>query len=185
MRRLLRLLTLAMSLAVLAAVWPDSAFAQRARPRPSHRPVDRNAVVFIGGYFYDPFFGPYPWWGRGAYPYPYYPMFDGRGVIRVLATPKQAAVYVDGFYAGQVGDFDHWFQGLPVTPGGHDLTLYLEGYRTVHVPVYVSPGATVKLHRALEPLPPGDTSDPPAMAPPVPPPPSGSFIAPPRRANPS
>jgi len=34
-------------------------------------PSVRGHVVFIGGYFYDPFFGPYPWWGPAMYPYPY------------------------------------------------------------------------------------------------------------------
>jgi hypothetical protein len=32
----------------------------------------------------------------------------------VLATPKEAAVYVDGFYAGVVDDFDGVFQSLPL-----------------------------------------------------------------------
>src|SRR5262252_9709378 len=29
-----------------------------------HRPTRPGVVVFVGGYFYDPFFGPYPWWNR-------------------------------------------------------------------------------------------------------------------------
>jgi hypothetical protein len=186
MRPLIRLMLLAASLLLLAAVWPDSALAQRGRGAPPvHRPVDRGAVVFVGGYFYDPFFGPYPWWGPGGYPYPYYPVFQTRAVIRVMATPKDAGVYVDGFFAGTVHDFNDWFQGLPVTPGGHEITLFLEGYRTVRQAIYASPGATVKLRQDLERLPTGEVSEPPTLSPPVPPPPDGTYEPPRPRPNPS
>src|SRR6266542_229436 len=90
----------------------DPALAQRRGGGP-------RGPVFIGGYFYDPFFGPYPWWGPGAYAYPYVPVYDDRAQVRVLATPKEAAVYVDGYYAGIVDDFDGMLQSLPLSPGGH------------------------------------------------------------------
>jgi hypothetical protein len=137
--------------------------------------------VFIGGYFYDPFFGPYPWWPRPAYPYAYWPMYDNRAVLRVLATPDNAAVYVDGFYAGIVDDFNGYFQGLPLPPGGHEIVLYLEGYRTIHRRMYLAPGSTFKLHETMERVPTGDVSEPPTPAPPLPPPPEGSYL-PPRTA---
>src|SRR5687768_16633999 len=76
-------------------------------------PVKRGAVVFVGGYFYDPFFGAYPWWSRAAYPYRYHPVLDERAEVRVLVTPADAAVYVDGYYAGVVDDFDGILQRLP------------------------------------------------------------------------
>lgn len=184
MRRITRLIVLAGGLAFLAAVWPDNALAQRGRGGPPpHRPVDRGAVVFVGGYFYDPFFGPYPWWSRTAYPYAYYPVFDNRAVVRVIAAPKDAGVYVDGFYAGTVHDFNDWFQGLPVTPGGHQITLYLEGYRTVRQSLYVAPGSTVKLRETMERLPAGETSQPVELAPAVPPPPDGTYVPPRPRPN--
>jgi hypothetical protein len=135
-------------------------------------------VVFIGGYFYDPYYGPYPWWPRRIYPYPYYPVFDRRADVRVLVTPEEAAVYVDGFYAGVVDDFNGFFQRLPLPPGGHDIAFYLEGYRTVHHRVYLSPGSTFKLQFAMEPLPPGSASEPPEVAPPVPPPPADTYLPP-------
>jgi len=122
-------------------------------------------IVIVGGYgfgprFYDPFWAPY------AYgPYPYY---DGVVVeqrpfaeVRVLATPKEAAVYLDGAYAGVVGNFDGIFSRLHTTPGGHAVTLYLEGYRTVTRNIYVAPDATLKLQVAMEKLGPGEASAPP------------------------
>jgi hypothetical protein len=143
-------------------------------------------VVFIGGYFYDPFYGPYPWWPRPAYPYWYFPVYAARAEVRVLAVPKEAAVYVDGFYAGIVDDFDGVFQALPLPPGGHEITLYLEGYRTVRRNLYLRPASTLKLRETMEALQEGATSEPPSVAPPVPAPPPGTATAPvaPPRAQP-
>ncbi len=135
----------------------------------------RGQFVFVGGYFYDPFFGPYPWWPRPMYPYPYFPVYDSRAHVRVMVKPNDTAVYVDGFYAGIADDFDGVFQSLPLPPGGHEIALYLEGYRTVRQRLYLRRGSTLKLHETLEPLPAGVRSEPPALAAPVPPPPSGTF----------
>jgi hypothetical protein len=137
-------------LTMLAAILPVSVEAQRRGGRvPPHPPghfAVRGHVVFVGGYFYDPHFGPYPWWGPGVYPHWYVPAYGVRASVRVIATPKEAAVYVDGFYAGIVDDFDGVFQSLPLPPGGHEITLYEPGYRTVSQRVYLSPGSTFKLH---------------------------------------
>jgi len=184
MRRLARLLVLAVSLCALAGVLSPIAFAQRGHPPAHHPGVHPGHVVFVGGYFYDPFFGPYPWWGPPVYPYPYYLAFDGRAVLRVLAAPAKAEVYVDGFYAGIVDDFNGFFEGLPLTPGGHEVVLYLPGYRTYRQRLYMAPGTTFKLHAAMAPLPPGEVSDQPALAPPLPTPPSGTYM-PPHTASPT
>ena len=79
----------------------------------------------------------------------------------MLATPKEAEVYVDGAYAGVVGDFDGVFSRLHTTPGGHAITLHLEGFRTVTQNIYVAPDATLKLRLAMEKLAPGEVSAPP------------------------
>ena len=44
--------------------------------------------------------------------------------------------------------------------------------------MYLSPGATFKLHATMERLPSGAVSEPPPVAPPVPPPPEDSFVQP-------
>jgi hypothetical protein len=156
----------------LSIMQPADAFAQR---RGGGRP---RGVVFIGGYFYDPFFGPYPWWGPGMYPYPYFPVYDDRAQVRVMVTPREAAVYVDGYYAGIVDDFDGVFQSLPLSPGGHDIAVYLDGYRTVHQRLYLPPRKSYKLRYTMQQLAPGETSEIPSLAPPVPPPPPGSAMMP-------
>jgi hypothetical protein len=142
--------------------------------------------VFVGDYSYDSFFGPYPWWQR-AYPFPYDSVYDNRAEVRVLVTPEEAAVYVDGFYAGIVDDFDGIFQRLPLPPGAHEIALYLAGYRTVHERVHLMPASTFNLRCTMERLPAGETSDALIVALPFPPPPVGSFIpprTPPRTAPP-
>jgi hypothetical protein len=142
----------------------------------------RGSYVFVGGYFYDPFYGPYPWWPRSAYGWGYYPVFDYRAEVRIQATPREAAVYVDGFYAGIVDDFDGTFQRLPLTPGGHRIELFLEGYRTVRKSLYLQPSSSMKLHETLVPLAAGERSERPEVSPEVPPPPDGTFTEPRGRA---
>jgi hypothetical protein len=162
---------------------PDPRDQPRAEPRrgqalPVARPAKRGTLIFVGGYFYDPFFGPYPWWPRGAYPPWYYPPYDHHAEVRVAASPRHAAVYVDGFYAGLVDDFDGTFQRLALPAGGHRITLYLEGYVTEAVSVYLRPGSTFTLRHTMLQLAPGDTSAPPVVATPVPPPPHGTYTPP-------
>ena len=124
---------------VLLSMAVSAGAAQRRRHGGWPAAVRGGGVVFIGGYFYDPFYGPYPWWPPAAYPFPYYPLFNNRAEVRVLVTPEEAAVYVDGFYAGVVDDFNGLFQRLPLPPGGHDIVVYYDGYRTVHHRVYLQP----------------------------------------------
>lgn len=159
-----------------------------ARPRPVPHPIHPSprvrisGRVFIGGYFYDPFFGPYPWWRVPDYPYWYYPVFDARADLRLKIDPsvaRSAAVYVDGFYAGIVDNFDGIFQSLPLTPGGHAITVYLAGYRTIEHRIYLRPGSSFTLRDVLVPMAPGQTAAPPPVAPTLPPPPTGSYTLPP------
>jgi hypothetical protein len=185
MSRLTRFAAITLSGMVLLVSLPGIADAQR-RAVPRHPPHPQRAVVvrghvFIGGYFYDPFYGPYPWWPRTAYPYWYFPVYDNRADVRLRVEPEEAedaAVYVDGFYAGVVDDFNGVFQSLPLTPGGHTIVLYLEGYRSVRHNFYLSPGASFKLRATMERLPVGEKSEPPELAQPVPAPPTGTYRMP-------
>jgi hypothetical protein len=194
MSRVIRIAGFMLSLVFVLATLPGVADAQR-RAVPRHPPHPEPAIavrghVFIGGYFYDPFYGPYPWWPRVAYPSWYFPVYDMRAEVRLRVKPEaaeDAAVYVDGFYAGVVDDFNGVFQSLPLTPGGHTVVLYLEGYRTVRHNFYLSPGSSFTVRATMEPLPAGEAGEPPDLAPPVPAPPHGTYrtpITPPRQAVP-
>jgi hypothetical protein len=185
MPRFARFAALALFASVLFVARPDIADAQR-RAAPRHPPHPEHAVVvrghvFIGGYFYDPFYGPYPWWPRAAYPYWYFPVYDNRAEVRLQVRPEEAedaAVYVDGFYAGVVDDFNGVFQALPLTPGEHTIVLYLEGYRTLRQNIYLRPASSFKLRATMERLPAGVASEPPELAPPVPAPPARTYRTP-------
>ena len=64
--------------------------------------------------------------------------------------PKEAEVYVDGYYAGIVDDFDGTFQRLRVAPGEHEIELWLDGYRTVRQKVHLTQDNTFKREVQME-----------------------------------
>src|SRR4030095_9485306 len=90
------------------------------------------------------------------YRYSVYPQAS----IRTEVTPKDAEVYVDGFYAGRVSDFDGALQRLHVAPGGHTITFYLDGFRTLSQDVYARPDSTLRLDENMQPRPPAGRSAP-------------------------
>jgi len=116
------------------------------------------------GYGYGGYWWPYGYYGwYGGYPYGgwgYPGAYGGVGIyysersqgasLRVLVNPAEARVYVDGYYAGVVDDFDGLLQRLHVTPGRHEITVKLEGYKSHRMRVYVGPDATLKLHYDME-----------------------------------
>ena len=109
------------------------------------------------------------------YAYPY--RFAGpESNVRLDIKPKQAAVYVDGYFAGQVDQYDGVFQRLHVTPGQHDLVVYLAGYHSIHEQLYLEPNATRKISAKMEPLRPGEPNDPVPV--PANPPPDDRQMAP-------
>lgn len=151
----------AVACAISLVVLPHEASAQR-RGRPVHR--GGGAVVaspiFFGYGFYDPFWGP-GWGDPGWYP-PYGPQFGGGAdaSARLHITPKQAEVYVDGYLAGQVDDFDGFLQRLEVPSGEHVLTFYLEGYETLTHKVVFQSGKTLEISQDLRKLAAGESSGP-------------------------
>jgi hypothetical protein len=152
--------------ATLLTVWPARADAQW------HHGPRSSVVVGVGvGYpFFDPWYGyygyPYFWGAPYPYAYPYY-VYDPGASIRVEVKPKEAEVYVDGYYAGKVDDFDGVFQRLPVTPGEHDIELYMDGYRAAKQHVLASPRHSFKLKYAMEKLGPGEEPQARPQQPPV------------------
>jgi hypothetical protein len=103
-------------------------------------------------------------------PYPYgYHLAQPDSNLRLDISPREAMVYVDGYLAGTVDDFDGVFQRLHVMPGEHELTIYLQGYRSIRQRLYLSPNASRKITETMEKLGTGETNEPPP-APPEPPP---------------
>jgi hypothetical protein len=126
-------------------------------------------VVVVGGgyyspYYYDPFFFADPWYGvQYPYPPPYgygYRLAEPDSSVRLDVKPKQAEVYVDGYYAGIVDDFDGTFQRLRVAPGEHEIELWLDGYHTVRQKVLLTPNNTFRVKYQMERLTSGQAPEP-------------------------
>ena len=125
----------------------------------------RPAVGFYSGNilwpWWDPFYGPW-YYPPGYYlAEPGYPVID----VRLQVKPENAEVYVDGFYAGLVDDFDGFFQRLHLPQGEHQVQFYLDGYRTARKTLYLSPGTSYKIEYEMERLGPGEAAEPRPSAP--------------------
>jgi len=126
---------LAMALLAMAFIVPVAS----AHPR-----------VFVGGYFGPGFYGPsyYGWYGPGYYGWygpgyygPYAPA-PNVGKVKIDTKMKDARVYVDGGYAGTVGDL----KTFPLRPGNHDIELRdPSGQQIFQQKVDVLAGKTTKL----------------------------------------
>ena len=89
-----------------------------------------------------------------------YYAYDNTGSARLLITPRNAQVYVDGQFLGLVGEFDGSRQRLTVPTGAHEVQVYLEGYRSLTQKVLFTRGTTLRIESALQPLAPGEPSEP-------------------------
>jgi hypothetical protein len=112
----------------------------------------------FGGYYggaYDPWYwGGYPAFGYG-YPYAYRAYSGGYwydGALRLKIKPRNAAVYVDGYFAGRVDEFDGVFQRLHIEPGPHRIEVRAEGYEPLSFEVRIQPDRTITYTGELTPI---------------------------------
>jgi hypothetical protein len=92
-------------------------------------------------YYYDPYYSrPLYLYGYGG-GYSYY----GRGLnydigeVRIDVRQRDAQVYVDGYYAGTVDDFDGTFQSLRLESGTYHIEVVLDGYEPLEFDVRLNP----------------------------------------------
>lgn len=90
---------------------------------------------YYGGGFYDP-------WFYGGQPYYYGGGGYADGALRLKVKPRDATVLVDGYFAGQVDDFDGVFQRLRLEPGPHRIEVSAEGYEPLTFEIRVLPDRT-------------------------------------------
>ena len=93
------------------------------------------------GYSYGDYYGYSPSSSYRSYRY----RSGNIAPLRTMVEPAKARVYVDGYYAGIAADFDGLFQRLNVSPGRHDITFRLEGYKSHTFAVYANRDQTLKL----------------------------------------
>lgn len=109
----------------------------------------------LGYFYYDPWaWSPYGWYG----PYGYYPRWAGPygyeiGAVRLRVTPRDAEVFVDGYYAGIVDDFDGVFQSLKLDVGSYRIEIRKPGYQPLVFDVRVQHGRTITFRGQLVPAP--------------------------------
>jgi hypothetical protein len=112
--------------------------------------------AYYGGYYgyygYGPYYGGWPYYQPG----PYYGPYDLSGNLRTQVAPRQTEVFIDGYFAGTVDDFDGVFQRLHIEPGDHDVELYLAGHRSYQQRLYLQPGRTFNVRHTMQPLGPGE-----------------------------
>jgi PEGA domain-containing protein len=111
------------------------------------------------GYGYPYSYG----YSRYGYGYPYYSYggYDGYGGygysgatyggyayggVRIQGAPRDAQVFVDGYYAGIVDDFDGPFQHLNLEAGAHQIEIRAPGLPPLQYDVNVQPGQTLNIH---------------------------------------
>ncbi len=154
----------ALALVIVAVLAVPSVTSAQGRRGARVRVVPRTSVVVgvgVGAGYYRPYYGYYdPFYGPWFYPYaayqypPYYGYgrYDLSSSLRLQVTPRNTEVFIDGYYAGTVDDFDGFFQRLHIEPGEHDLQLFLPGHRTVAQKIYLQPGNTFRVKHTMEPL---------------------------------
>jgi hypothetical protein len=163
----LRVVAVGCAAATLLTLLPADALAQRRAVVRSSAP---RARVVVRSYYYPRYYAysPYSYYGLGGWYYgPYYyqqfpPPFYGRyydgmrGALRLQVSPRDAEVFIDGYFAGTVDDFDGVFQRLHVEPGDHDLELFHPERRTVKQQIYLQPDKTFTVKLDMAPLAAGD-----------------------------
>ena len=155
------------SAAVMFALSTVPAQAQRHH-RGGQITVIRHSPLLWGGGFYSGFYNPYYFGFAQWYPYPHpvlgYPpglyAQDGAVSLRLQVSPRDAAVFVDGYAAGMVDDYDGVFQRLRLVPGPHEIVIYHPRHRTLRQNIYYNPGSTHTIRHTLDPLLPGEAPEP-------------------------
>jgi hypothetical protein len=111
----------------------------------------------LGYFYYDPYrwsgagypgyYGDYGGYG-GGYPRSY-SSFDV-GELRLDVSPRFAQVYVDGYYAGTVDDFDGAFQALKLESGAYRIEIIAPGHETLTFDVRINPGQKIRYRGDLQ-----------------------------------
>ncbi|HXY51486.1 MAG TPA: PEGA domain-containing protein [Terriglobales bacterium] len=93
----------------------------------------------FGWGWYAPYWAPYP------YPYGYYGYALPEGTLKFDTSVKDAEVYINGAYAGTVGQL----KSLHLVPGSYDIEVRAAGRSQFEEKVYVVAGKTVHLNPEL------------------------------------
>jgi hypothetical protein len=105
----------------------------------------------IGFYYYDPYvWAPVSNFYYNGYNYGYGYGYSV-GELRLQVRPRDAEVYVDGYYAGVVDDFDGVFQSLRLEEGEYRIEVVAPGYAPLEFDVRIQAGRKINYRRDLLP----------------------------------
>jgi hypothetical protein len=108
-------------------------------------------------FWFDPYYDPYSsggyYGGGGGYGYQGSQAYRETGSLRLKLKPKDAKVYIDGYFVGVVDSFDGLFQKLGLEAGGHRVEVRAEGYESLQFEVLITPGESVTYKGELKRVP--------------------------------
>jgi hypothetical protein len=126
-------------------------YGGRSYPRRTYVvPYGYRPYGYRPGWSVDLYFGrPYGGYAYRDRSYGYYSFSPGLayGALRIVDAPRNARVFVDGYYAGEVDDYDGIFQRLNLEAGAHQIEVEVEpGQEPFSFDVRIVPGDTVTIH---------------------------------------
>lgn len=77
------------------------------------------------------------------------PLPPSPATIKLAVDPSRAAVFVDGFFVGHVGEFEGGGRGMLVAPGTHQIKIALPGYQTFETEINPRPNQKVEIKTDL------------------------------------
>jgi len=103
--------------------------------------------VYGGGYYgaYDPDYG-------GEYGYSSSSGYGLNGALKLKVKPRDAEVFVDGYFVGRVDDFDGMFQKLNLESGAHRIEIRAPGYELLSFDVRIEFDETTTYRGELQPV---------------------------------
>ena len=134
-------------------IYPTTRYIYRDRYYyyPRHRYPYGYGAFGLGYFYYDPYvWAPAPAWYYNGYNYGYGYGYEV-GEIRLQVRPRHAEVYVDGYYAGQVDDFDGVFQSLRLEEGVYRIEIVAPGYFPLEFDVRIQGGRKINYRGELLP----------------------------------
>ena len=94
-----------------------------------------------GHFYFDLHYNSYIWHPYSVYRYGSYGSYGYPvGELRLKVQPRDAQVFIDGYYAGRVDDFDGVFQSLRLEEGEYQVEIVLPGYEPLAFDVRIFPG---------------------------------------------
>jgi hypothetical protein len=94
-----------------------------------------------GHFYFDLYYSSYIWHPVDVYRYGTYGTYGyAVGELRLKVQPRDAQVFIDGYYAGRVDEFDGVFQSLRLEAGEYQVEIVLPGFEPLAFDVRIYPG---------------------------------------------